>query len=141
MAEAPSMVVKGWHVKVGPYGKQSVFDEQSTQQMSAPDVLAAHAIAGDKGHWGLLVHVCEHHPWPAPPLTHMPEVHSGFVVQGAPDGKLVQNEMSAHTSCPCCVVVQQSLTQPGFDVQVSAQSPPDPKLTQYPMPCWKSQQF
>ena len=109
---------------------QLALDVQTVQQMAVPLLLTAQSIRGERGHWVLLEQVLEHHPWPAPLLTQRPEAHSGLVLQGAPDGRLVQKEDGAQTSWPVVVVVQHPLTQAGFVVQVSVHRPPLPKSTQ-----------
>ncbi len=112
---------------------------QAGQQVCEPALFAAHHMTtGEFGHCALVVQVSEHHPGPDPPLTHRPLAHSLLSMQGAPRGWLVHAVDGPHTWLPCDVVVQQPLVQLAFEVQVSAQRPPDPKSVQKPRFMMKS---
>jgi hypothetical protein len=92
----PSTVVTSLQAALGPYCAQSAFVEQALQQMSAPELFAAHHMTtGEFGHALLEVQVSEHQPWPAPLFTQSPVLHSAFVVHGAPAARLVQKDDGA----------------------------------------------
>jgi hypothetical protein len=115
---------------------QSALLVQTTQQMSAPPLFSAHHISGEFGQSRLVEQVLEHQPWPLPPFTHMPELHSLFNVQGEPSARLMQKVDGAQICEPSSLVWQQLLTQSDFWWQLSAHWPPDPKLMQWPEPAW-----
>jgi len=89
----PLMVVMAVQLAPGPYLAQSLLVLQSVQQMLLPPEFRAHHMRyGEFGHAVSEVHVSEHQPWPAPPLTQRPETHSELTVQGAPRASDVQND-------------------------------------------------
>jgi hypothetical protein len=110
----PLTVVTFWHDDEAPYEAQSALLVQTVQQMSAPALLAAHHISGELGQSRLVEQVREHQPWPAPPLTHRPELHSLLSVHGEPSPRLVQKLDGEQICEPTSLVWQQLLTQSAF---------------------------
>jgi len=94
----PLMVVMAVQLAPGPYLAQSLLLLQSVQQMLLPPELRAHHMRyGEFGHAVSEAQVSEHQPWPEPPLTQRPEVHSELTVHGAPSASEVQKDDGEQT--------------------------------------------
>jgi hypothetical protein len=97
----PLMVVMAVQLAPGPYLAQSLLLLQSLQQMLLPPEFRAHHMRyGEFGQAASEAQVSEHQPWPEPPLTQRPDVHSELTVHGLPGGRLTQKFDGEQTWLP-----------------------------------------
>ena len=97
---APLTVTMLLHVMAEPYRAQSADVLQCTKQMLAPALLCTHQVAmGVFGQSVFTLHEVVHQPCPIEVMQY-PDVHSAFVVHGAPSGRFMHALAGEQTCCP-----------------------------------------